>query len=80
MGSQIALRCATKWLNLNNRGCLTHGCQNYETSDTKCLNYNIHCSAHFGAEVNLLFPRGFSPTVIEISPLSGRLKKRKNMC
>ena len=50
VGISIYCPCATKWLNLNNRGCLTHGKKENETSATKWLNYLQHCSAHFGAE------------------------------
>jgi len=51
VGISIYCHCATKWLNLNNRGCLTHGRKNNGTSATKWLNYLQPCSAHIGAEV-----------------------------
>jgi len=72
VGLLISGQLATKWLNLNNRGCLTHGCQNYETSTTKWLNYKINCLAHFGAEfVRFIFPVGFHPRLLKYHPYQG---------
>jgi hypothetical protein len=59
LGSLVAMRYATKWQNLNNRGCLTHGSKNHETSATKWLNNINTCSAHFWAEgVHISLSRG----------------------
>ena len=77
-GSLNAMRCATKWLNLNNRGCLTHGYQNHETSATKWFNFKIHCSAHFGAEiVYIIYSVGFHPRLLKYHPYQGDEKKQQ---
>jgi len=68
--------CATKWHNLNNRGCLTHGRKDNGKSATKWLNYLQHCSAHSGAEdMFVIFSVGLQPTVIKISPFQGDKKR-----
>ena len=76
VGTLIAMRCATKWRNLNNRGCLTHGSKNHETSATKWLNYKKTYSAHFGAEVSCIsFSVGFHPRLLKYHPYQGDEKE-----
>jgi len=77
MGSLIAMRCATKWQNLNNRGCLTHGSKNHEASATKWLNYIKPCSTLFGVvEVHIiLFRPEYSGRLLKYHPYQGDEKK-----
>ena len=76
VGISIYSHCAAKWLNLNNRGCLTHGRKDNGTSATKWLNYLQHCSALFGAEdMFVISTVGLRPTVIKISPFQGDEKR-----